>query len=277
MGEETAITWCDHTFNGWWGCYKISPGCKHCYAAAFDRRVGGDNWKLEGPRRFFGEKHWNEPRRWARDAAAAGVRRRVFCSSMADVFEDRRDLDVWRTKLWALIRETPELDWLLLTKRPENFGCMLPWYEARADGEVQVAPAYSNVWLGVTAEDQEHADRRVPILRETAARVRFVSYEPAIGPIEWSDLLDPGLGRTSESHRIHWLIFGDESGTKRRPAELEWARQSRDACELAGVAFHFKQWCGVDVIGVGGTRVKGKLHLPILDGAQHAAFPEVRR
>lgn len=249
MAEHSAITWTDATFNPWWGCFKISPGCKHCYADAFDHRLGGEHWGKDAPRRFFGDKHWNEPLKWNAKALRDGVRRRVFCSSMADVFEDRRDLDPHRDRLWKLIDATPALDWLLLTKRPENFG-MLP-----------TAPV--NVWRGVTVEDADHLDR-VRWLRATVAPVRFISYEPALGPIaDAVDLTD-----------INWIVCGDESGKVRRPAEVGWFRDLRDVCERAGVAFHFKQWAGAATSGIDGPRTGGKIHLPILDGAVHAAFPE---
>lgn len=120
MGKDTGITWTDSTFNPWWGCEKVSPGCTNCYAATFDKRVGGDHWGAKAGRRFFGDKHWREPEKWNRDAAKSGERHRVFCASMADVFEDRDDLVQPRIRLFHLISETPNLDWLLLTKRPEN-------------------------------------------------------------------------------------------------------------------------------------------------------------
>src|SRR5688572_457301 len=110
MGANSAIEWTDNTFNPWWGCQRVSPGCEHCYAETFDRRVhgrGNEHWGPSADRRFFGDKHWAEPRKWNREAEESGVRQRVFCASMADVFEDRRDLDDQRARLWDLIRETP--------------------------------------------------------------------------------------------------------------------------------------------------------------------------
>lgn len=120
MGKNSRIEWTDHTFNPWWGCTKVSEACKNCYAEAWSKRVGQQVWGPQAERRFFGERHWLEPLKWNADAAAHGKRLRVFCASMADVFEDRRSLDPWRSKLWELIEATPQLDWLLLTKRPEH-------------------------------------------------------------------------------------------------------------------------------------------------------------
>lgn len=258
MAEHSAITWTDATFNPWWGCTKVSPGCTNCYAAAFDKRVGGDHWRPGGARRFFGEKHWREPLKWNAKAARDGKRLRVFCASMADVFEDHPDLVDERMKLWPLINATPHLDWLLLTKRPENMPRWLPWSK---DGR-----PWSNVWIGATVENAEHA-WRADRLREVGAVVHFLSYEPAIGPIA------DAVNLTG----IDWIVAGDESGPRRRPAAVDWFRDVRDKCEREGVVFHLKQWAGVPVDGIDGPRTGGKIHLPVLDGQQHAAFPEVSR
>ena len=274
MGEETAITWCHHTFNPWRGCYKISPACTHCYAETFDDRfagvTGGSHWGLKAPRLMFGDDHWKQPIRWNRKAAAAGERRRVFCASMADVFEDRPDLEAPRDRLWDLIRDTPWLDWLLLTKRPENFDGMLPWWGPHTNTKHP-----DNVWLGVTAESQEWANQRIPELIKTPCAKRFVSYEPALGAIDFAPFFKHGRRDKSS---IDWLIYGDESGHDRRPADLEWARSARDAAKEFGVAFHCKQLHPTDTQTssgeVSGEKDKrGKIHLPVLDGRQHGAFP----
>jgi protein gp37 len=224
VGKRTAIEWTDHTFNPWWGCTKLSPACDHCYAEAWDRRTGGDHWGPHADRRTFGDKHWDEPLQWDRAAAAAGTRRRVFCASMADVFDNSAPegaLD----RLWHVIRSTPRLDWQLLTKRPQNVRKMLPpdWDHG-----------YANVWLGTTTENQEEADRRIPHLILVAARVRFLSCEPLLGPI----LLRPDWLRGN----LHWVIAAGESGPKARPSNPEWFRSLRDQCTAAGLAFLFKQW-----------------------------------
>src|SRR4051794_32502123 len=103
MGRNSSIEWTHHTFNPWWGCVKVSPACKHCYAEAWAKRTGFGLWGPRSDRRFFGDAHWREPLRWNAEAAADRTRRRVFCASMADVFEPRRELDAWRERLWKLI------------------------------------------------------------------------------------------------------------------------------------------------------------------------------
>lgn len=225
MGEQTEIAWTDHSFNPWWGCEAVSPGCAHCYARAFAKRVGEDCFG-QSPRRLFGDKHWREPYAWDRKAARDGVRRRVFCASMADVFEDRADLIEPRLALVALILGTPHLDWLLLTKRIENVERLAPAAWAR-DGW----PA--NIWLGVTAEDQEHYDTRWPALAAIPAAVRFVSHEPGLGPLT----LHPSPTGTLPS----WCITGGESGPKARPFNPSWAKSIVNQCRDAGVACFVKQ------------------------------------
>jgi len=223
MAENSKIEWTHHTFNPWWGCVKLSPACKHCYAEAWAKRVGEKVWGLKAERRFFGDDHWNSPIKWDREAAGASERRRVFCASMADVFEDRRDLDGARNRLWKLITRTPNLDWLLLTKRPHAIGKLVPWKDQWPD----------NVWLGTTAEDQKWADTRVPELIKHPAKVRFLSCEPLLGALN----LEPWL-----AHKINWVIAGGESGGKSRPTNPAWVRSLRDQCEQRSVPFHFKQW-----------------------------------
>lgn len=224
MGKETTISWCHATFNPWWGCAKVSPACNNCYAEAFAKRTGNDVWGKTADRRFFGDKHWAEPLKWAAEAEKEGVRRRVFCASMADVFEDRRDLDEHRQRLWSLILHTPALDWLLLTKRPESVTGLVPW-AWNALGW----PA--NVWLGCTVEDQKRANERLPVLVGIQARVRFLSCEPLLGPLSISQWLP----------NLHWLIVGGESGTGARRLNPENARSLMSAAAYCGVPVLFKQ------------------------------------
>jgi protein gp37 len=222
MGENTAISWCHATFNPWWGCEKVSPACANCYAESWARRVGQELWGASAPRRFFGEAHWAEPLRWNREAEREGARRRVFCASMADVFEGRGDLEPWRQKLWALVEATPWLDWLLLTKRPQNARRMTPWGGTWP----------RNVWFGTTAENPLWARRRIPELLDVDAVVHFVSCEPLLARLT----LQPWL------KDLQWVIAGGESGRRPRVMHPDWVRSLRDECQAARVAFHFKQW-----------------------------------
>jgi len=226
MGKHTTISWTDATFNPWWGCEKVSPACARCYAEAFAHRMGHEVWGNEkvAKRRFFGEKHWNEPIHWDRDAAKAGKKIKVFCASMADIFEARPDLDLWREKLWGLIAETPNLIWLLLTKRPENMIEMVPWKDRWPD----------NVWAGATGEDQKWAEVRWEHLKKVPATVRFLSVEPMLGPLDLSKL-------DGAAKDLHWVLVGGESGEGARIMEPEWATDLRRQCEAAGIAYHFKQ------------------------------------
>lgn len=227
MAENSKIEWTHHTFNPWWGCIKVSPACKHCYAETWARRVGMDLWGRRSARRFFSDAHWREPEKWNQAAEQAGVRRRVFCASMADVFEARLELDQWRARLWPLIERTPWLDWLLLTKRPENVASSVPWGDTWP----------RNVWLGTTAENQHWASKRIPALLRHPAKVLFLSAEPLLGPIDLTEWL-----ARNQARRLHWVIAGGESGGKARPMNPAWAEAVRDHCLAAGVPFHFKQW-----------------------------------
>ncbi|CAJ0718530.1 hypothetical protein LMG6871_02488 [Ralstonia edaphis] len=230
MGVNSKIEWTHHTFNPWWGCTRVSPACKHCYAETWAKRLGQDGlWGSKTERRFFSDSHWREPLKWNREAAVAGERRRVFCASMADVFENRRDLDASRNRLWRLIEETPNLDWLLLTKRIQHVEKLVPW-----SGEWP-----KNVWLGTTAETQKWLEKRVEHLLKHAASVRFLSAEPLLGPLTLSQWLQrPG----SSVAGINWVIAGGESGPESRHMHPAWAEDLRDQCLQAGVPFHFKQW-----------------------------------
>lgn len=244
MGKDSNIEWTDHTFNISWGCFKVSEGCKHCYADTLATRYGHNVW---GPpatteRRTFGEAHWKEPLKWNKAAEKAGQRARVFCSSMADVFENHPTINTERVKLWDLIRRTPWLDWQLLTKRPENIIDMLPadWGE---DG-------YSNVWLGTSVENQAAADTRIMKLVEVPCKIRFLSCEPLLGPVDLSKYLNLEAIHSDLNTRvitklrqwIAWVIVGGESGSSARVIHPEWVRSIRNQCQEADVGFFFKQW-----------------------------------
>lgn len=221
MGQYSGIEWCDHTFNPWVGCQEVSPACDHCYARTMMTRK--PNWATawSGDRFRTSRDNWRTPLAWDRTAEATGLRARVFCASLADIFDNQVD-PAWRADLWHLIALCPWLDWLILTKRPQNFAKFLPpgWGPK----------GWPQVWLGVTAENQEEADRRIPILRTTPARRRFLSCEPLLGPLR------PQLSG------IDWLIAGGETGTGARPMHPDWVRSLRDQCQRADVAFFFKQW-----------------------------------
>jgi protein gp37 len=264
VGDKTGIEWTDCTFNAWIGCTAISPACALCYAKTLVERWGGDF----SERRRTSPANWKLPVRWNKAAASAGVRRKVFCSSLADVF-DNQVPDEWRTDLWALIRDTPNLTWQLLTKRPQNIAKMLPddWSMTH----------YGHVWLGTTAENQAHYDLRWAHLSKIPALVHFISYEPALGPLDIRGRLLPD-----------WVIAGGESGPGTRPAHPDWFRGVRDHCAETGVAFFFKQWGdwasakglpghlkighvfddGFQMIRTGKKRAGS-----LLDGREHKEFP----
>lgn len=288
MSGNTEISWCDHTFNPWHGCEKVSPACANCYAEERSKGWPGfyDGikkpllWGPDSERRFFGPKHWEEPLKWNRQAHKDGVRRRVFCASMADVFEDRDDLVQARADLFLTIEETPHLDWLLLTKRPENIESMLPKW-SHLNGR-----PFPNVWYGTTVENQEQATLRVPLLLQVPAVVRFISYEPALGPLDLTNIdvmghsLDALRGKwcagpsdclvdDQSDGSIDWVIAGGESGGRARPSRPEWFTAVRDQCLSVGVAFHFKQW-GEWIYPL---RVGKKTAGRILDGREWQDFP----
>jgi protein gp37 len=221
MGEKTGISWTNHTFNGWWGCVEVSPACDNCYAREVAARFNPGHWGKDAPRRFFGEKHWNDLFRWDRAAAKAGVPAKVFAFSMADLFEDRRDLDEWRDKFFAIVEKTPNLIYQFLTKRADKIEAMIP-------GRWKEKGWPENVWMGVTAENQRRWEERVPILRALDAKVKWVSAEPLL-----SDIVADYAG-------IDWIVVGGDSGSDRRMAP-EWANNILVRCTSSGTKFFFKQ------------------------------------
>lgn len=254
MSENSKIEWCDHTFNPWEGCQKVSPGCDHCYAESRNARFGGGvaiNWGPGASRRRTSVANWRKPSQWnaAHEEfyAAHGRRQRVFCASLADVFDNAVDPQ-WRGDLFELIRTTPNLDWLLLTKRPQNIVRMVRSHGAVAGNGERYLP--DNVCLGTTAEDQARADQNIPALLRTigelGARVTFLSVEPMLGPVEVFSEITGELLHTSgndfEPGWISWVICGGESGHGARPVHPTWPRSLRDQCAAAGVPFLFKQW-----------------------------------
>jgi protein gp37 len=230
------------------GCAKVSPGCQNCYAERENRRFAWvDQWGPDGQRRIASAAYWRQPLIWECKAAADGIRRRVFCGSLMDVFEDRSDLVAPRSQLWQLIEERPHLDWLLLTKRIENVMRMVP--------EQWLRHWPANVWPGATVENRQMAILRIPPLLRIPAAVRFVSCEPLLGEVDLSPWIwgnrcpDPQCGDSTWDHycmlgeqRLHWVIAGGESGPDARPVYPDWVRRLRDQCQAAGVPFFFKQW-----------------------------------
>lgn len=241
------IEWTDYTFNPWWGCVRISPACRFCYADTLATRYGHELWRRKGPRRMLSDTHWRGPIKWNRDAETAGTPARVFCASMADVFEDHPDVVEPRKRLWDLIEATPWLHWQLLTKRPENVAAMAPW---GSDWP-------GNVWLGTSVENQRYADQRIPLLLAAPAKVRFLSCEPLLGPVDLSRWLGveygevvgdwiPEMfaalnGRVGTGGGLSWVIAGGESGAKPRPTELAWVDSLVAQCRASAVPVFVKQ------------------------------------
>jgi protein gp37 len=300
MAETSKIEWTDATFNPWIGCTKVSPACDHCYAErSTPARTLGVVWGPHAERHRTSTSNWALPMRWEREHEAFfaqhGRRRRVFCASLADVF-DNQVPHTWREDLWKLIEATPHLDWLILTKR---IGIVATW------SALFGWPA--NAWLGITVVNQEEADRDIPKLLEIPAAVRFLSIEPMLGPVDLHRLVvkaaeHPERGQPPVTINAlrgwhagpNWVICGGESGPNARPMHPDWARGLRDQCAAAGVAFTFKQWGewapldGMDpelriqtakhpwrrmdgtrgVVNVG-KKAAGRL----LDGIEHNGFP----
>ncbi len=259
MAVKTEIEWCDSTFNPWIGCTRVGPGCDNCYAAvSTPSRAMGIKWGAAEDRKRTSSSTWSQPMKWERNAQAFqaehGRRQRVFCASLADVF-DNGVPPAWRAELFALIAATPSLDWLLLTKRIGNVAKMI---EAPGMQKCGLPP---NVWLGATVVNQLEADRDIPKLLAVPARVRFLSVEPMLAPIdltrvmrsstdsEWTycdDVLrgfraNKCGGSTSPRDAVQWVIGGFESGHHARPGNPAWARALRDQCAEAGTAFLWKQ------------------------------------
>lgn len=351
MAENSKIEWCHHTFNPWFGCTKVSEGCAHCYAeqsspAKVALHKGHETWGRGAPRIRTSAANWQQPLKWDREAAAAWEnwvravdaragdsgpmpkRPRVFCASLADWLDDEVPIE-WLVDLLGLIERTPNLDWLLLTKRPQNFKGRMnaalkrvlkatggePCNEADfIDGWVNKCDTIpANVWIGTTVENQARADERIPQLLSIPAKMRFLSCEPLLGPVDLhSTHIKVETWRVGEFfdgppplNGIHWVICGGESGgPKARPMHPAWARSLRDQCSAAGVPFFFKQtgdWACITegtilaetterprpwhclqpddrVMGNALMRRVGKKKAGrVLDGRTHDEFPKVER
>lgn len=238
--KNSTIEWTHHTFNPWIGCTQVSPACDHCYAMVMmDHRYHRVEWGAGKPRIRTSRDYWRQPLKWNRLAEAAGVRERVFCASLADVFDGEMPeiLSAWRADLWQLIEQTPQLDWLLLTKRPGNIMRLSPWKDRWPH----------NVWVGTSVENDEWARRRLPVLSEVPAVVRFVSAEPLLSDFSLAD------------YKVDWIIAGGESGTGFRDVNADHVLSLRDQCRAREISFFFKQWGG-RTPKVRGRELDGQLH-----------------
>ena len=238
MADKTNIEWTDSTFNPWWGCDPVSPGCDNCYAKALDRRTGGNYWDPYVDPRTMAESNWKKPLRWQRKAESFinehGHNQRIFCGSMCDVFDNSAP-EGQRNRLWDVIKSTDQLHWQLLTKRAPNIKRFLP---------VDWGNGYPNVWLGVTVENKKHGLPRIDILRDTPAFIRFLSVEPLLEDIGTIDLSG-----------IDWVIIGGESGPGARPLQRFWVDSFIRQCREQAVPVFFKQWGAI--IGKGGCVING--------------------
>ncbi len=276
MGIETGISWTDHTINFWFGCVKVSPGCEHCYAESQSKRYGADVWGTDAPRQIIKSAIPNVYK-WKEQAKKDSVVRRVFCMSMGDIFErfpdcypQKSELEALRTKLFEeIIPATPNLEWLLLTKRIGNVRGMVPkaWTTRHRDedGNISGGSFPANVRLGISVVNQEEADRDIPKLLQLPSK-NFLSCEPLLGAIDFTlNRYDPKNSRMTEVNqnalagtqqhkagdrffdaelprKIDWVIVGGESGSNARPMNPDWARSIRNQCQRAETPFHFKQW-----------------------------------
>lgn len=312
MAENSKIEWTDHTFNPWTGCIKVSPGCVHCYAETLSSRWGKDVWGPGPKRQRTSAANWKKPLQWNKQAKELGVRYKVFCASMADVFEDNPQLEPWRVDLLELIQETPRLDWLLLTKRPEHVNQMIEQATGFSDSGMWFH-SVPNVWIGTSVENQEYADKRIPELLKIPAKVRFLSMEPLLGPVDIGRWLccpwcgegqeatqdlngawyhpggftggrpcpTPETGKGWAVNNISWVIVGGESGHNARPMHPAWVKSLRDQCQGAGAAFFFKQWGELLPVfnsyttpsGFDFAKVGKARAGRLLDGVEYSQFP----
>jgi len=269
---KSKIEWTDEVWNPVTGCTKVSQGCKHCYAETIANRFWATQYPPNedgSPRKFtdvrLHPERLEDPLKWKKP-------RRVFVNSMSDLFHESVPGDYIRQVLWTIQR----CGWhtfMVLTKRPKR---MMRWFSY--DPEMPVLP---NMWLGVSVEDQKTANARIPILLQTPAAVRFVSYEPALGPVDFASIngalsswFRNGDIDVVDEGRLHWIIMGGESGPGARPMHPDWARSVRDQCQATGVSFFFKQWGGPTKIKI---VVDSKLVVHrMLDGREWNEFPEAK-
>jgi protein gp37 len=245
MVEQSKIQWCDHTFNGWIGCSKVSPGCANCYAErSTPARTFNVRWGKDQSRHLTGDDYWKQPYRWNRKAEKDGIRTKVFCASLSDWLDDEVPI-IWLQELLTLVFQTPYLNWQLLTKRPQNFHTRLQnmiQFAPKSCAGVNAAAWLSgtwlpdNVWIGTTAENQAMANERIPLLIDIPAKVRFLSCEPLLEKVNLFALNSP-IG----DPLIHWVIVGGESGSKARPCDAAWMRSIVQQCQDSDVSIFVKQ------------------------------------
>jgi len=318
MSAATNIEWADSTFNPWEGCQKVGPGCDHCYAEARNARFGGgqaSNWGPGAPRRRTSASNWGLPLRWdakrfmqcdkcgwrgecAAELIGCGacgcidqlrdVRRRVFCASLGDIFDNQVPF-AWRVELFQLIGRTSNIDWLLLTKRIGLARQMLNEVVEELSHGLNTwdERPWPGVWIGATVVNQEEADRDLPKLMQTPASRRFLSMEPLLGLVDLG--LDCPWVVSLDGRPLDWVIVGGESGPSARPMRAQWAQSLRDQCAAAGVPFLFKQWgehlgekqdgnFAHEPMELNATddpvRVGKKAAGRLLDGRTHDGFPE---
>lgn len=263
MSENSATEWTTHTANFWWGCQKVSDGCKNCCADVLANRFTTGLWgSPKTTRRERKKGIWKDLPKWNRRAGKNGVRERVFVMSMGDFFEDHPDVGEWRKEAWHLMHSCVHLDFLFLTKRPENINKMLPSWRTP-----------DNFWFGTSVENQKQADKRIPELLNVRASVHFLSCEPLLGDVDLFDVdgdISVALGETSTplypADMIDWVIVGGESGANARPVKKEWATAIRDQCAESDIKFMFKQW---GAFNENGERVGKHAAGRLLDGVEH--------
>jgi protein gp37 len=267
MSDKSHIEWTDASWNPVTGCSHVSEGCRNCYAEALSLRFNRSQhpWTAPyaaehvvlHPERLSQPLKWKEPRR-------------IFVNSMSDLFHEQVPFD-YVARVWDTMWRAPQHTFQILTKRPERMReFATKWYSERSGLSIRQADFYPHVWLGVSVEDQRAADERIPLLLATPAAVRFLSCEPLLGPVEFSDVTRRSdaveqLGKQA-LNGIHWVIAGGESGPKHRTCELDWLRGLRDQCRVVGVPFFLKQ--------LGGLRPGGDA---VLDGQTWRQFPEPAR
>jgi len=277
--SASKIEWTDETWNVCTGCTKVSDGCKHCYVERIWPRLAGNPKHVCHGRKFTDiQRHperLDQPLHWKR-------KRMVFVNSMSDLFHEDVSFE-FIDEVFAIMAMCQQHTFQILTKRPERMR-----EYTTSERIINVKWPLPNVWLGVSIEDQQTADERIPLLLQTPAAVRFVSAEPLLGLVDLCYSAFNGADSLQTMRGIDWVIVGGESGPKARPMNPQWARDLRDQCKAAGVPFFFKQWGewtpnwlndndGNMITGsIWMDRVGKKAAGCLLDGIEHKEMPEVK-